>query len=90
MNLNLSPNVTTIMTGHGNILSYLHGLKIVGSPECPCKHGLQTVDHPIFQCKRLKNEREILKNGVLKLGKWPVSKSELTNGNMKQFIGYIN
>jgi hypothetical protein len=64
VNLNLSPIVTTIMTGHGNILSYLHRLKIIGSPECPCGHGIQTVDHLIFQCKRLKNERETLKTSV--------------------------
>jgi len=50
VNLKLSPNVTTIMAGHGNIRSYLHRLKIIGSPECPCKHGIQTVDHLIFQC----------------------------------------
>ena len=87
MNLNLSPNVTTIMTGHGNIRSYLYLLKIIGSPR---KHGIQTLDHLIFQCKRLKNEREILKNSVLKAGNWPVSKSELTNGNLKQFVQYIN
>jgi hypothetical protein len=72
------------MTGHGNIRSYLHRLKFIGIPECPCKHGIQTVDHLTFQCKRLKNEREILKSSVLKVGKWPVSKSELTNGNLKQ------
>jgi hypothetical protein len=67
VNLTLSPNVTTIMTGHGSIRSYLHRLKIVGSPECPCKHGIlaQTVDHLIFHCKRLKNKREILKSSVL-------------------------
>ena len=90
MNLKLSPNVTTIMTGHGNIRSYLHQLKIIRSPECPCKHGTQTVDHLIFQCKRLKNGREHLKNSVLKVGNWPVSKSELTNKNLKQLISYIN
>jgi uncharacterized protein YlxP (DUF503 family) len=78
------------MTSHGNVRSYLHRLKIIGSPECPCRHGIQTVDHLIFQCKRLKNEREILKNSVLKVGKLPVSKSELTNRNLKQFIRYIN
>ena len=59
VNLNLSPNVTTIMTGHGNNRSYLHRLKIMASPECPCRQGIQTVDHLIFQCKRLKNERKI-------------------------------
>jgi hypothetical protein len=90
VNLNLSLNVTTIIIGHGSILSYLYRLKIIGSPECPCKYGIQTVDHLIFQCKRLKNKREILKSNLLKAGKWPVSKSELTNGNLKQFIRYIN
>ena len=90
MHLNLSPNVTTIMTGHGNIRSYLHRLKFIGSPECPCKHGIQTVDHLIFQCKRLKKEREILKNSVLKAGNWPVNKSELTNKNLNQLIRHIN
>jgi hypothetical protein len=79
------------MTGHENIRSYLHGLKIIGSPECPCKQGIQIVDHLIFQCKRLKNEREILKNSVLKAGNWAVSKSELTNRDLlKQFIRYVN
>ena len=90
LNLNLSPNVTTIMTSHGNILSYLHQLKIIGSPECPCKHSKQIVDHLIFQCKRLMNVQEILKNSVLKVGNWPVSKSELANRNLKQLIRYIN
>jgi len=78
------------MTGHGNIRSYLHQLKIIGSPECPCKHDIQTVDHLIFQRNRLKSERETLKTIVLKAGNWPVSKSELTNRYMKQFSGYIN
>ena len=69
VNLNLSPNITTIMTGHVNFRSYLHQSKIIGSPECPCKLGIQTVDHLTFRCKRLKNEREILKSSVLKVGK---------------------
>jgi hypothetical protein len=51
---------------------------------------MQTADHLIFQYKRLTNEREFLKNSLLKVGNWPVSKSELTNRNMKPFITYIN
>ena len=43
-----------------------------------------------FQFKRLKNERETLKNSALKSGNWPVSKSEPTNKNLKQLISYIN
>jgi len=65
-------------------------LKIIGIPVCPCKHSTQTIDHLIFQCKRLKKERVILKNSVLKEGIQPVSKSELTNRNLKQLIRNIN
>jgi hypothetical protein len=83
VNLKLRPNVTTIMTGHRNIRSYLHRLKIIGSPKRPFNHGIQTADHFIFQCKNLRNERAILKSSVLKDGKWPVSKSELTSRNPK-------
>ena len=79
-----------MLTGHGNIRSYLHRLKIIGSPERPCKHGMQTVDYLIFQCERLVNERTTLKSSEFNAGKWPVSKSELNNWNLKQFIRYIN
>jgi hypothetical protein len=78
------------MTLHGNIRSYLYRLKIIEKPECPCKYGIQSVDHVIFQCKRLKSETEILKSIELKVGKWPVSESELANKNLRQFIRYIN
>ena len=88
VNLNLNPKITAIMTGHGNIRFYLHRLKIIGCPECPCKHGTQTVDHLIFQCERLVNERAKLKSSVLKVGKWPVNKSELTNRHLKQLLTY--
>ena len=88
--LNLSPKVTTITIGHGNIRSYLQRLKIIGSSECPRKHGIQTADHLIFQCNGLKNERETLKKSVLKEGSWSASKIELTYRYLKQFIRYIN
>jgi hypothetical protein len=67
------------MIGHGTIRSYLHRLKIIDSPECPCKQDIRTIDHLIFQCERLKYERGMLKNSVLKAGHWPISKSELIN-----------
>ena len=90
VNLNLSPNITAIMNGHGNIRSYLHRLKIIGCPECPCKHGTQTVDHLIFQCERLVKERAHLKSSLLNVGKWPVTRSEMTNRYLKQLLRYIN
>jgi hypothetical protein len=60
------------------------------SPDCPCKQNIQTVDHLIFQHEKLKYERGMLKNSVLKAGNWPISKSELIKQNLKQFIRYMN
>jgi hypothetical protein len=68
VNLHLNPRVTTIMRRHGNIRSYLQKVKIIGSPDCACKQNIQTVDHLIFQCERLKYERGMLKNSALKAG----------------------
>jgi hypothetical protein len=75
VNLNLNPNLTTIMSGHGNIRSYLHQLKIIDSSKCACKQTIQTVDHLIFQCERLKYERGMLTNNVRKAGNWQLVKA---------------
>ena len=45
--INVTPNFTTMVTGHGNIKSYLHKYKILDSPMCSCKSGEQTIDHII-------------------------------------------
>jgi hypothetical protein len=90
VNLQLNPNVTTIRSEHGNIRSHLHRLKIIDSPECPCKKDIQTINHLIYQCEKLKCERGILKNSVFKTGNWPISESKLVNKNLKQIICYIN
>ena len=63
--VNITPNLTTMVTGHGNIKSYLHKYKILGSPMCSCKSGEQTVDHILFGCKLLEQERDSLKAAVL-------------------------
>ena len=34
--IHLTQNFTTMVTGHGNIKSYLHRFKIIDAPNCPC------------------------------------------------------
>jgi hypothetical protein len=41
LKINLTPNFTTMVTGHGNIKSYLFKYKIKDSPTCFCKRGEQ-------------------------------------------------
>jgi hypothetical protein len=58
VNLHLNQNVTTIMSGHGNIRSYLHRLKIIDSTDCACKRNIPTVAHLIFQCESKSTKEE--------------------------------
>ena len=61
-------------------------------PEENIKHTTRHTNNRPFDIsvRKLKYERGMLKNSLLKAGNWPISKSELINKNMKQFICYIN
>jgi len=50
MKINLTQNLTSLVTGHGNIKSYLHRFRIIEAPECPCGNGNQTAEHILLEC----------------------------------------
>jgi hypothetical protein len=50
MKLNFSGNLTTVLTGHGNIKAYLHNFHISKEQMCPCGEGGQTTEHIIYDC----------------------------------------
>jgi len=85
LKINVTPNFTTMVTGHGNIKSYLYKFKIKDSPMCSCKRGEQIIDHILFNCELVEQERDILKAAVLRSGNWPVSKVILINKYCKNF-----
>jgi hypothetical protein len=89
----LKVNVTanfTIVTGHGNVKSYSHKYKILDSPMCSCKSGEQTADRIMFECKLLEQERERLKETVLRSENWPVRKNKLVNKYYKNLTEFTN
>jgi hypothetical protein len=55
MKITLTPNFTAMVTAHGKKRSYLHRLKIIDCPACPCDNGIQTVEHLIYECGKLNN-----------------------------------
>ena len=55
--LNLTHNFILMVTGHGEINSYLHRFKISEKPLCPCGNQDQTTDHLLFECDLLQTER---------------------------------
>lgn len=66
MKLQLTQNFTAIVSGHGKMRDYLHRLKIIEEPTCPCGKGDQTTDHIIYACERLTKERDRLKKTAIR------------------------
>jgi hypothetical protein len=60
MKINITHNFTSMVTGHGNVRSYLHRFKISETPTCPCGTMDQTIDHLLFECQLLNKENRQL------------------------------
>jgi len=86
--INFTQNLTTIVTGHGNIKSYLHRIRIIQAPDCPCGNGNQTVEHILFECGILQEERERLIAAVAKMDNWPMKKVTLIKRHYKAFARF--
>ena len=92
LRINPTPNFTAIVTGHGNIKTYLHKFNIIQNPKCSCDKGEQTVDHIIYSCNIQEQERDRLKAVITRSEQWPVSKNKLVlkyYKNFKQFTDNI-
>ena len=87
-----TPNFTAIVTGHGNIKTYLHKFSIIENPKCSCGKGEQTVDHIIYSCNLQEQERDRLRAVITRSEQWPISKNKLVlkyYKNFKQFTDSI-
>jgi hypothetical protein len=67
-------NFTIMVTGHGNIKSYLYRFKIIDAPNCPCGNDNQTTEHILFECAILHEDRERLIAAVAKEDNWPINR----------------
>jgi len=90
LKIRVTPNLTMMVTGHGNIKSYLYKYKTIDSPMCPCKIGEQTTDHILYDCDLVKQERDKLKAEILRTENWPVSKNTLINKYTKIFNKFVD
>ena len=90
MKIRVISNLTMMVTGHGNIKSYLYKYKIIDSPMCPCKIGEQTTDHILYECDLVKQERDKLNAEILRTENWPISKDTLINKYTKLFNKFVD
>jgi len=74
-----------MVSGHCNIKSYLYKYKIIDSQTCSCKKGEQSIDHIIYECELLEQERGRLKDAVLQTENWPISKYTIITKYSKTF-----
>ena len=88
--ITLTPNFKAFVTSHGKTKSYLNRFKIIDSPDCLARGGSQTVDHLLFECTILQDERERLIGKISRHDNWPVNKSQLGNKYIKHFIQFTN
>jgi len=87
--INFTQNLTTIITGHGNMTSYLQRVIIIEAPDCPCGTGNQTAEHILLECRILPEERERLIPAVTKNVNWPIKKYTLIKRHYKAFAKLI-
>ena len=90
LKINFTQNFTTMVTGHGKTMSYLHHSKIIEASTCPCGARDQTTDHLLFESEHLNKGRDILNLSVLKINDWPTNKRDLIGKYVKEFIKCIN
>ena len=84
-------NFSTIITGHGKLRTYFHRFKIIDDPTCLCKMSPQTTDHLLRECDLLTEQRQVLRNSIMKAGgNWPITNSDLANKYTKIFQRFVN
>ena len=78
------PELTTLLTGQGNMKAYLYRLGQTDNRMCPCEEEEQTVDHLIFKCKKLRNQREEMIRQIKNTGgNWPATNETLIKNYQK-------
>jgi hypothetical protein len=89
--LQLNLNLSTLVTGHRKLRSYLYRFKIIDDLTCPCQMGPQSAEHLIRECAILNKQRDTLKNRIINAGgRWPLSNSELAIKHTNFFQKFVN
>ena len=91
MEIPVFPELTTMVTGHRKIRSYLHWFGLATSPKCPCDDGeVQTIQHLLVQCTKLTAQRnEMIKEITQTGGTKPMANAKLISEYLPIFVKFI-
>jgi hypothetical protein len=87
-NININPNFTAMVTGHGKTRAYLHRFKLMESAICPCNKEDQTLDHILNSCELLNIQRNTFRKTVTANGTWPPKKEESIAKYLEPFLTF--
>ena len=90
LRINPTPNFTAIVTGHGNVKTYLYKFNIIENPKYTCDKGEQTVDHIIYSCSLQEQERDRLKAVITRSEQWPINKNKFVLKYYKNFTQFTD
>jgi hypothetical protein len=78
MKIHLTSNFTAMVRAHGRTRPYINRFRLRVPAECLCGNGNRAVEHLVYACTKLNNERQNLTAHISKEN-WPIGKSELVN-----------
>jgi hypothetical protein len=70
-------------------MSYFHRFKIINTPTCACGSSDQTIDHMLYECALINQERDSLISVVVKTDVWHIDKKHLIRKH-QPFVKFIN
>ena len=89
--INLTSELTTMLTGHGKLRAYYHRFNIIDDPTCICGGGSQTAHHLLYDCQLYSKERMQLRDIITKNGdRWPLNKSQIIRKYQTKFRTFIS
>lgn len=90
INIPATPNLASILTGHGKLRSYYYRFRISENPGCPCGAPDQTVDHLLWDCQILNQQRSVFKEATRSGRNWPINYRDIIKQHLRSFVHYIN
>jgi hypothetical protein len=89
--LPVSPEFTSMLTGHGKLRSYFYRFGITDNLMCPCGEAEdQTTDHVIFRCNILSNQRADMIQKIKTAGcYWPTTNEKLVKDCLQIFVNFV-
>ena len=85
------PRVYNNAKEHGKLRLYLHRFGLTDDPMWPCEEEEQTTDHLMFQCKKLRNQRNEIITQIKKNpgGNWLTTNETFVINYLQIFVEFV-